>query len=379
MSAPASITAIIVAAGSGSRVGGIPKQWRELAGIRVVDRAIVAFAGHPRVGRVLVVVPASDANALIEGDGGDIVIGGETRQDSVRNALEHLAETNTASVLIHDAARPLVSHEIIDRVLAGLDTAPAAAPALSVTDALWRGDAGQVSGVADRSGLFRAQTPQGFHFEPILAAHRTAKPGAADDVEIARAAGIEVAIVEGDEANLKITHELDFSRAEKMLGHDMDVRTGNGFDVHRFGGGDHVTLCGVQIPHERGLTGHSDADVAMHALTDAIYGALAEGDIGQHFPPSDPHWKGADSTVFLLHAVQLAADRDFKISNLDVTLICEFPKIGPRAEGMRARLSDITGLPANRISVKATTTEQLGFTGRSEGIAASATATLIKT
>jgi 2-C-methyl-D-erythritol 4-phosphate cytidylyltransferase/2-C-methyl-D-erythritol 2,4-cyclodiphosphate synthase len=248
---------------------------------------------------------------------------------------------------------------------------------LALTDALWQGSQGKVTGTQDRSGLYRAQTPQGFDFEAILAAHRAFEGDAADDVEVARAAGIDLAMVPGDPNNLKLTWPEDFTRAAALLGGQMDIRLGNGFDVHRFGEGDHVTLCGVAVPHEFGLTGHSDADVAMHAVTDAIYGALAEGDIGQHFPPSEDEWKGADSAIFLRHAVALAGERGFAIGNLDVTIICEHPKIGPHAQAMRARMAQLTDLSVDRISVKATTSEKLGFTGRKEGIAALASATLI--
>ena len=294
-----------------------------------------------------------------------------------------MTETPPDLVLIHDVARPLVSADLITRVIEALSDYKAAAPALAVTDALWRGENSKVLGTQDRAGLYRAQTPQGFRFADILAAHRSHTGPAADDVEVARKAGIDVAIVEGDEANFKITHPGDFARAEAMLEPKMDIRTGSGFDVHAFRTGeepgDHVVLCGVSVPHDAGLLGHSDADVGMHALTDAIYGALAEGDIGQHFPPSDPQWKGAASEIFLAHAAQLARTRGFQISNVDVTLICEEPKIGPHTLAMRQELSRIMGLGSDRISVKATTSERLGFTGRKEGIAAQAVATLVRT
>ena len=254
----------------------------------------------------------------------------------------------------------------------------AVAPALPVTDALWIGQDREVAGTQDRTGLFRAQTPQAFVFGDILAAHRAHEAPAADDVEVARGAGLPVRIIEGDENNLKITHAHDFVRAEKILESHMDIRLGNGYDVHRFGAGDHVVLCGVSIPHTRGLQGHSDADVGMHALTDAIYGALAMGDIGRHFPPSDPQWRGAESHIFLRHAVNIAREKEFEISNVDVTLICERPKIGPHAEAMQDAISQIMGLDRTSVSIKATTSERLGFTGREEGIAAQATATLVK-
>jgi 2-C-methyl-D-erythritol 4-phosphate cytidylyltransferase/2-C-methyl-D-erythritol 2,4-cyclodiphosphate synthase len=264
--------------------------------------------------------------------------------------------------------------------VAALDTHDAAAPALTVTDALWRGAAGKVAATVERTGLYRAQTPQAFRLAPILAAHRAHPGGALDDVEVALAAGLDVAIVEGEETNLKLTYPGDFARAEAILkGRSMDVRLGNGYDVHAFCEGDHVWLCGVCLPHGKGLLGHSDADVGMHALTDAIYGALAEGDIGRHFPPSDPQWKGAASRIFLAHAIGLARTRGYELGNCDVTLVCERPKIGPHAADMQAELARIMGVDAGRVSVKATTSERLGFTGREEGIAALATATLVRT
>uniref|UniRef100_UPI003569FB50 2-C-methyl-D-erythritol 2,4-cyclodiphosphate synthase n=1 Tax=Shimia sp. TaxID=1954381 RepID=UPI003569FB50 len=292
--------------------------------------------------------------------------------------LEALDGAGFAKVLIHDVARAGVTPRIISEVLAALDGAAGAAPALAVTDALWHGAGGTVSGTRDRSDLYRAQTPQGFHFDAILAAHRAHGGGAADDVEVARAAGLSVTIVAGDEANLKITTAEDFARMERILRGHMDIRLGNGFDVHAFTDGDQVTLCGVTIPHSKALRGHSDADVGMHAVTDAIYGALAEGDIGRHFPPSDMQWKDADSAIFLDHAVKLAGEKGYAISNVDCTLICEQPKIGPHAGAMMTRMGEIMGLRADQVSVKATTSERLGFTGREEGIAAIATATLVK-
>jgi 2-C-methyl-D-erythritol 4-phosphate cytidylyltransferase/2-C-methyl-D-erythritol 2,4-cyclodiphosphate synthase len=292
--------------------------------------------------------------------------------------LRALEDSGTRHVLIHDAARPLVSDALIGRISSALDHAQGAAPGLAIVDALWRGDDGFVSGTEDRTGLFRAQTPQGFHFDAILAAHLSLAVDAADDVEVARAAGIEVAIIKGEERNFKITTAGDFLRAEQYLKAAMDIRTGNGFDVHRFAPGDHVVLCGLKVPHSKGLDGHSDADVGMHALTDAIYGALADGDIGRHFPPSDPQWKGAASVIFLEHAAARAAARGFRIANADVTLICEQPKIGPHAVDMAVELSRILQVDSDRISVKATTSERLGFTGREEGIAALATVTLVQ-
>lgn len=378
------IAALIVAAGRGTRAGaGLPKQWRQIAGDPVANHTVAALRNHPRVNRVVLVIHPDDHGHAEGIEGVTLVHGGATRDASVRNGLEALANAPPDLVLIHDVARPLVSNAVIDAVIDALGSSVGAAPALPVTDALWRGQDDQVSGTQSREGLYRAQTPQGFHFNTILAAHRAHSGGAADDVEVARMAGLDVAITMGDEGNIKITTPDDFARAERLIRDrqrvpDMDIRTGNGFDVHAFTDGDHVTLCGVTIPHDRRLKGHSDADVGMHALTDAIYGALAEGDIGQHFPPSDPQWKGADSDIFLRHAVELAASKGFRITNADVTLICEHPKIGPHAGAMRDALASIMGIEVERISVKATTSERLGFTGRGEGIASIATATLIK-
>lgn len=370
--------AIIVAAGRGVRAGGgLPKQWRPLAGRPVVAHALAAFAG---MARVLVIHPDDRVLADTVADGALIVHGGASRAASVRAALESLVGSGVTKVLIHDAARPNVSPDLIARVLGALDHASGAAPALSVTDALWTGTDGRVTGTRDRTGLYRAQTPQGFSFDAILAAHRTHGGEAADDVEVARAAGLDVVMVAGDETNQKLTFPGDFIRAERalnMTGARMDVRMGNGYDVHAFCDGDGVWLCGVKVPHTKALLGHSDADVGMHALTDAIYGALAAGDIGQHFPPSDPQWKGADSRIFLAHAAELARARGFAISSADVTLVCERPKIGPHAMAMRQALALVMEVAVDRVSVKATTSEQLGFTGREEGIAALASAVLV--
>ena len=369
---------IIVAAGRGSRVGGaVPKQWRDLGGLPVLARTLAAFAGP---WRVLLVLASEDMARGLELTGGRVtlVVGGDSRDVSVRNALEALDGSGVARVLIHDGARPFVSAALIRRVLAALDRHDGAAPALPVTDALWRGVAGRVASVQPRGGLLRAQTPQGFRYAAILAAHRAHAGTAADDVEVALAAGLDVAVVAGEQDNIKITWSEAFVRGERSLGAAMDVRIGNGYDVHAFCPGDHVVLCGVKVPHRRGLLGHSDADVGMHALTDAIYGALAAGDIGRHFPPSDPAWKGAASEIFLAHAGGLAAEQGYRVSNADVTLVCENPKIGPHAQAMAVELARILGVAADRISVKATTSERLGFTGREEGIAAMATATLVK-
>ncbi len=374
--------AVIVAAGRGLRAGsGIPKQWRDLAGQSVAERTLATFRAHPAIQNVVLVVHPDDfdrAKALPGLDNVHIVAGGASRRDSVLAGLEILVEASPERVVIHDVARPLVSDATIDAVLAALETEVGAAPAIAVTDALWRGEDGIVSNTADRTGLYRAQTPQGFRFPEILAAHRAHDGDAADDVEVARLSGLAVAIVPGEERNLKITTADDFRRAEELLRGHMDIRTGNGFDVHAFGAGDHVVLCGVKIPFHMGLSGHSDADVGMHAVTDAIYGALAEGDIGRHFPPSDPQWKGAASDIFLTHAAELARKKGFRLLNVDCTLICELPKIGPHAEAMQQVIAGSLGISADRVSIKATTSEKLGFTGRGEGIAALATATLVR-
>jgi len=380
------IAAVIVAAGRGLRAGGpVAKQWQTLAGRPVLAHALAAFASHPAVARTVVVIAAEDcerARALLPA-GPLVVAGGATRAASVRAALEVLAAAARPpdAVLVHDGARPLVGAALIARVAAALRDAPAAAPAVAVTDALWQGAGGRVTGTLAREGLFRAQTPQGFRFAPILAAHRTHAGPADDDVAVARAAGLDVAIVEGEEDNLKITGPGDLARAAAILvarGEGaMEVRTGTGFDVHRFGPGDSVTLCGVAIPFAKGLEGHSDADAGLHALADAIYGALAEGDIGHHFPPTDPAWKGAASSRFLAHAGGLARARGFRIANVDVTLLCERPRIAPHAAAMRAAIAAALGIEVGRVGLKATTTEGLGFTGREEGIAAMAAATLV--
>jgi 2-C-methyl-D-erythritol 4-phosphate cytidylyltransferase/2-C-methyl-D-erythritol 2,4-cyclodiphosphate synthase len=378
---PMQTAVLIVAAGRGTRAGGdVPKQWRNLNGQSVLAQTVAAFRAVPDLGPYVIVIHPDDADRLNGMDLGPVTIttGGSTRNESVRRGLDALAAMQPDAVLIHDAARPLVTPALIARVRNALCDHIGAAPAVEVTDALWRGQDGVVKGTQDRAGLWRAQTPQGFRFDAILAAHHAHPGEAADDVAVARAAGIEVAIVAGEEDNLKITREADFARASRLMRQDMDIRTGNGFDVHAFGPGDHVWLCGKKIAHSHGLVGHSDADVGMHAITDAIYGALAMGDIGQHFPPSDPQWKGAASRIFLAHACDLARSSGFTLTHVDCTLICEVPKIGPHAAAMRSALSAIMGIGIDRISVKATTSERLGFTGRGEGIAALATATLVR-
>lgn len=371
--------AIIVAAGRGTRAGGnTPKQWQRIGGKTVLEHTLAVFEAHPAVDAIILVIAAQDvarAEALGLGTRATIAIGGAERSASV---LAGLAAAQADRVLIHDAARCCLPPSVIDRVIAALQEAPAAAPALVVTDALWMGDGARVTGLRDRTGLYRAQTPQGFHLAAICDAHARFGAGAADDVEVAQRAGLDVTIVDGDERNIKITTPEDFARAEGLLRTQMDIRTGNGFDVHRFGEGDHVILCGVKVPHDRGLQGHSDADVGMHTVTDAIYGALCQGDIGQHFPPSDPQWKGSASHIFLEHACALARDMGYDITHVDCTLICEYPKIGPVSGAMRAEMARIMGMTMDRVSVKATTSERLGFTGRGEGIAALATVTLVR-
>jgi 2-C-methyl-D-erythritol 4-phosphate cytidylyltransferase/2-C-methyl-D-erythritol 2,4-cyclodiphosphate synthase len=390
--------ALIVAAGRGTRAGaGVPKQWRPLLDRRVADWTLAALADHPGIDQVMVVLHPDDFDLLGDWTNHPKLrhcAGGASRDQSVLNGLQALASDGQdapTKVLIHDVARPCLSADLITALIDALDRDSAAAPGLEVVDALWRGNDGLGNGLQDRSGLFRAQTPQAFHFAPLLAAHLAHPGGAADDVEVARAAGIDVRIIVGEDSNLKITRPGDFARAEEILQAQqvamqalehkedhMDIRLGNGYDVHRFGDGDHVILCGVKIPHGRGLQGHSDADVGMHAVTDALYGAMAEGDIGRHFPPSDPQWKGAASEIFLKHAADLARSKGFTISNVDCTLVCEYPKVGPHADAMMDEMARILGLTRDRVSIKATTSERLGFTGREEGIAAIATATLIK-
>ncbi len=375
------IDALILAAGSGTRFGSaLPKQFLPLAGVAILQRSVAAFAAHPRIRRVVVV---GDAAAIRQHCpdvvGLPVVAGGATRQASARAGLEALAEDAPDAVLIHDAARPLVPTHVIDSVCKALaEGAEAVIPALPVTDTLKAVRAGVVERTVPREGLHRVQTPQGFRYDAILAAHRTVRASdCTDDAGLAEAAGFTVRLVAGAEENLKVTTREDLARAEALLLGRFLPRVGTGFDVHRFSPGRPLMLCGVAVPHPLGLAGHSDADVGIHALCDAIYGALGEGDIGTAFPPSDARWRDADSAMFLRHAADRVAARGGKILHADVTLICERPKIAPHAAAMRNRLAELMGIEAASVSVKATTTEGLGFTGRGEGIAAQAVATVL--
>ena len=384
------ITAIIVAAGRGARAGaGGPKQYRDLAGSAVIARTAAAFLDHPQIDAVRIIIHRDDRKEYDAAMGQFLahkkllepIFGGAERQDSVRIGLESIEDQAPRQVLIHDAARPFIDAQSISRVIDALDTNDGAIAALPVHDTLKRSSGDTlIETTISRDGLWRAQTPQGFHFDKILAAHRAAAGQTlTDDAAVAEASGMKVALIAGSPDNMKITQAQDFGMAETLLGRKtkkMEYRTGHGFDVHEFEDGAAVILCGVEIAHDKKLKGHSDADAGMHALTDAIFGAIGEGDIGDHFPPSDPQWKGAGSEIFLARARDLVSEREGRITHCDVTLICEEPKIGPHREKMRAALADILEIETSRISVKATTTEQLGFAGRREGIAAMATATI---
>jgi len=382
---PRSKTALlIVAAGRGTRLGSeIPKQYLKLAGVPVLRHALDRFLACEAIGPIRVVIDP-DHRALYEGavSGLDLpppVEGGTERGQSVLNGLRALAAESPERVLVHDAARPFVSAAVIDRVLDALDDAPGAIPALPVADTLKRasGPGAVITGTEDRSTLFRAQTPQGFHFKTLLEAHEKTRKLATDDAALLEELGLTVQLVDGEEALFKITTEDDLFRAKQMTEGAFEPRVGTGFDVHRLGPGESIVLCGLEIPHDRTLIGHSDADVGLHAITDALLGALADGDIGSHFPPSDPQWKGAASDRFLAHARDLVRERGGRIAHVDVTLICERPKIGPHRPAMRKRIAEILELSEGRVSVKATTSEKLGFTGRGEGIAAQAAATVM--
>jgi 2-C-methyl-D-erythritol 4-phosphate cytidylyltransferase/2-C-methyl-D-erythritol 2,4-cyclodiphosphate synthase len=379
--------ALVVAAGRSQRLGAeTPKQYLPLGGRPMVRRSLAAFVAHDGIDAVAAVIHPRHRELYEAAAAGlDLlppVPGGATRRESVLRGLEGLEERAPERVLIHDAARPFVDETIISRVLAALDEAPGAIAAVPVVDTLKRGADGRIEATVERSGLWRAQTPQGFRFADILQVHRDAWEADAeteftDDAAVAERAGLPVVLVMGSEDNLKVTTEEDLRRARRLAEAGAgEVRTGLGFDVHRFAAGDHLWLCGVRLPHSQGLAGHSDADVGLHALTDALLGAIAAGDIGAHFPPGDPKWRDAPSEVFLRHAGGLVAARGGAIVNLDLTLICEAPKIGPHREAMIARIAEILGLPEDRVSVKATTTEKMGFAGRGEGLAAQAVATV---
>lgn len=390
---------VIVAAGRGARAGRelragrhpVPKQYALLAGQPVLTHVIAAFEACPGIDSISVVIHPDDRDLYDAATPRQAtrlaapVIGGTTRQDSVRNGLASLKAASPDVVLIHDAARPFVTPEIVARILAALETHQGAIAAEPLADTLKRdGGSGVVAGTVARAGLWKAQTPQGFHFGAIHAAHsRAAAEGRhdfTDDAAIAEWAGIDVALVPGTARNFKITTPEDMAMAEQLLearAPALETRTGTGFDVHAFCPGDHVWLAGVRIPHDRALDGHSDADAPLHALTDALLGAIGDGDIGQHFPPTDPAWKGAASHLFVEDAARRIASRGGRITNVDLTILCEEPRIGPHREAMRKAISTMLGIDPSRVAVKATTTERLGFTGRKEGIAALATATVL--
>jgi 2-C-methyl-D-erythritol 4-phosphate cytidylyltransferase/2-C-methyl-D-erythritol 2,4-cyclodiphosphate synthase len=389
-----SVAALIVAAGRGVRASGAeerPKQYATIGGVPMIAKTIAAFATHPRVDDILVVIHPDDealyraASAPYAPRLRAAVEGGARRQDSVRAGLEALASAAPSSVLIHDAARPFVPAELIERVIAGLDAHQGVLPALPVTDSLKRAEHGRVTESVARASLWQAQTPQGFRFDAILAAHRAAAEEPArefsDDCGVAEWFGLDVALVGGAESNRKLTTAEDLRIANELLQNDGGrsagtIRVASGYDVHAFGPGDAVTLCGVSIPHAKRLVGHSDADVGLHALTDALLGTIADGDIGVHFPPSDARWRGAPSELFLKHAAARIAQRGGTIVHVDITLLCEAPRIGPYRDRMRERIAAILGLDIAQVSIKATTNEGLGFIGRGEGIAATAAATV---
>ncbi len=375
--------ALIVAAGRGSRFGGtLPKQYLPLGSRSVLRHDAAAFLAHPRIAGVQVVIRGEDRDVFDAAVAGLSLLppvpGGAERQDSVRLGLEALVPHDPVRVLIHDGARPFPDRALIDRVIDALDRAPAAVPALPLGDTIKRVEDEFIRQTVDRSLLWRAQTPQGFDFRAILAAHRAvAGQVLTDDSAVAEAAGMTPLVVAGSEDNLKVTTAADLAAAERLLLARLgDVRVGQGFDVHGFGAGDQVMICGVAIPHEAGLVGHSDADVGLHALTDAILGAIGAGDIGLHFPPSDPRWQGVASDQFLQHAAELVRGRGGEIAAVDVTVICERPKLSPHRAAMVQRVAGILAIAPARVSVKATTTDRLGFTGRGEGIAAQAIATV---
>ena len=382
--------AIILAAGSGSRAGGeVPKQYQKLGGKPVLRRALEAFCAHPDIAIVLPVIATGDEKHFRDAAHGLPVtrpaIGGATRQQSGHAGLEALTGHGIEKVLIHDAARPFVGPSLIDRVLAALDGHSAIVPALPVSDTLKRAPGGLVVGTVERADLWAAQTPQGFDYGRIRAAHADAaakgQSSFTDDAAVAEWAGIEVGVVAGEAGNVKLTSASDMAAAERQLARDAfercpDVRIGQGFDVHAFEAGDRVILGGIRIPHNAQLRGHSDADAVLHAVTDAILGAIGEADIGTHFPPSDPQWLGASSSIFLAHAMKLLADRGGFVANADVTVVCEVPRLAPHVPDMRRALSAMLDVAPDRVSIKATTSEKMGFTGRGEGLAALASVTV---
>jgi 2-C-methyl-D-erythritol 4-phosphate cytidylyltransferase / 2-C-methyl-D-erythritol 2,4-cyclodiphosphate synthase len=372
------VTALIVAAGSGSRMGGdLPKQYRTIAGKAVVAHAVDALASHPAVDAVRVVVGEGQdklaREALGSRDVGDLIIGGAERTDSVRAGL---AAVEADAILVHDAARPFCPHDVIDRLLRALDSNDGAVPVLPIADTLARADT-TLGEPIDRAGAVRVQTPQAFRLQALRQAYDGWTGGTpTDEASVARSAGLTVAAVEGDPMLDKLTSAADWTRAEASHTSRYVTRTALGFDVHAFAGEGPIMMGGVEIPHDRGLAGHSDADVVLHAITDALLGAAGLGDIGQHFPPSDPQWKDADSSFFLAHAAALVRQAGGLIDFIDCTVIGEAPKVGPYRDAMRSRIADVIGLPPSHVSIKATTTERLGFTGRGEGIAAQAVATI---
>ncbi|OYX46976.1 MAG: bifunctional 2-C-methyl-D-erythritol 4-phosphate cytidylyltransferase/2-C-methyl-D-erythritol 2,4-cyclodiphosphate synthase [Sphingomonas sp. 32-66-10] len=372
--------AIIVAAGKGVRAGGsVPKQFANLCGKPMLVHSVTALTSHPVITRTIIVIGEGqhDHASAIQLENVSFVEGGAERRDSVRAGLEALEGNGVTRVLIHDAARPFIPSSVIDALLAALDHAPGAVPTLPVADTLARG-AETLGDNVPRAGLNRIQTPQAFHFDAILAAHRAWPDGeeATDDAQMLRRAGHDVALVPGDAMLEKITHPADFAAAEARHAANLISRSAMGYDVHRLAAGEELWLGGVLIPHDKGLAGHSDADVALHAITDALLGTICAGDIGMHFPPSDPQWRGAASDRFLDHAASLVRAEGGTIDFIDLTLICEEPKIGPHRAAIRARIAEILNLPLGKVSLKATTTERLGFTGRGEGIAAQAIATV---
>lgn len=384
MTAKPVCAALIVAAGAGERFGGsIPKQYQELAGTPILRRSVLAFLHHPHIHHVQVVY-SPHHRAMYDKAVGDLglpepVIGGASRQDSVRLGLEALAKSHKPDfVMIHDAARPLVDAATITAVRKALEKSIGAIAAKPLVDTLKRGVNTLIESTIDRNNLWQAHTPQAFAFDPILAAHRAALGlQLTDDAAIAEKAGLPVTLVPSNPDNMKITNPDDLDRAARLLGNNYgDIRTGMGFDVHRYEPGDKIILGGIAIPHNRKLEGHSDADAVLHALTDALLGGMGMGDIGKYFPPSDPQWKGKDSAFFVRAAVEMISERGGIISNVDITLMCETPRIGPHRDAMVKRIAELLEIVPERVNVKATTTERLGFTGREEGLAAQAIATL---